>query len=311
VSLLVKRVVSISLGSSSRDYKREFELGGETIIVERIGTDGDMERYRQLMEEFDGQVDCFGIGGTDLYLRLGDRKYKIRDVWKKLVKNVKQSPMVDGGGIKSTLEGQIMQYIEQQLPEEVKEDRSTLVTCAVDRFGQALSAWEFVGHNPKLITFGDLLWGFKLGIAIHRMRTIYVTGRILLPLVSRLPFAWLYPTGEKQEEHKPLHTKYFKKAKFIAGDFLFIKRYMPLEDMNGKIIVTNTTTEQDIKMLKDVGIRYLITSTPRVGGRSFGTNVLEAAIVALSGKKRELTTEEYMQYLKELDIKPTIQKLND
>lgn len=306
----MKKVLSISLGSSTRDYERTYTLGGEEIHVQRIGTDGDMKKYKELIEQYDGKVDCFGIGGTDLYLRLGNRKYKIRDVWKKLVKNVHKTPMVDGGGIKSTLEGKIMQYIEQELPEEVKEDRATLVTCAVDRWGQAESAWEFVNHNPKLITFGDLLWGFKLGIAIHRMRTVKIIGKLLLPIVSRLPFSWLYPIGEKQEEHKPSYVKFFHRAKFIAGDFLFIKRNMPHEGMDGKIVVTNTTTSDDVSLLKDIGIKYIVTSTPRIEGRSFGTNVLEAAIVAISGKGRELTTEEYTQYLEQYNITPTIEKLN-
>jgi hypothetical protein len=84
---------------------------------------------------------------------------------------------------------------------------------------------------------------------------------------------------------------------------------MPHEDMEGKIIITNTTRENDIELLKKIGIKYVITSTPRVDGVSFGTNVLEASIVAISGEKGELTREAYEDYLKKLKIEPTIQKL--
>lgn len=306
---MVKHVVSVSLGSSTRDFKREYTLANETIIVERIGTNGDMKKYKDLIESLDGKVDAFGIGGTDLYLRREDKRYKIRDIWKKLVKNIKETPMVDGGGMKSTLEGNIMQYIETKLPEEVEENRSSLIMCAVDRWHQAESVWEFVGRNKKLVTFGDLLWGFKLGIPIHSLETAKVLAKVLLPIICKLPFSWLYPTGEKQDVHKPSYTKYFERAKWIAGDYLFIKRNMPLDGMKGKILVTNTTTEDDVKELKGIGVKYIITSTPRVGGRSFGTNVLEAAIVAMSGEKRELTRIEYEDFLKKLKIEPTIEKL--
>ena len=57
-----KYVVSVSLGSSIRDYKKELTLGNEVVIVERIGTNGDMKKYRELMESLDGQVDVFGVG---------------------------------------------------------------------------------------------------------------------------------------------------------------------------------------------------------------------------------------------------------
>jgi hypothetical protein len=38
----VKRAVSVSLGSSTRDKRVKVCLGNETILVERIGTDGDV-----------------------------------------------------------------------------------------------------------------------------------------------------------------------------------------------------------------------------------------------------------------------------
>ncbi len=308
---MTKHVISISLGSDARDYKREYQLGNETIIAERIGTNGDMKKYNELMLQYDGKVDAFGVGGADMYLRRENKRYEIRDVFKKLIKGVHKSPIVDGGGMKSTLEGRIMQYIEDKLPEEVEEDRSFLNMCAVDRWHMAESAWEFVGKDRKLITFGDLLWGFQLGVALHRMSAVKSLAKILLPIVCKLPFSWIYPTGEKQDVHKPTYTKYFKRAKWIAGDFLFINRNMPHEDMEGKIIVTNTTREKDVELLKKIGIKYIITSTPRVGGVSFGTNVLEASIVALSGEKGELTREDYEDYLKKLKIEPTIQKLQE
>jgi len=305
----MKKVISVSLGSKTRDYKREYELGGEKIQVQRIGTDGSLKKYKELLEKYDGKIDAFGIGGFDAYLCRKKKKYKIRDFWK-LVKNVKKTPFLDGGGIKSTLESEIFQFVEKKLPEEVDEDRSTLVMSAVDRWGQAESAWKFVNQNKKLITFGDLIWGLKLGIPLHSLKTVNALAIFLTPIVVRLPFSMLYPTGDKQTEFKPYKTKYFKKAKFIAGDFHFINRNMPNEGMEGKIIITNTTTEENVERLKELGVKYIITSTPRIEGRSFGTNVLEACIVAISGKNRELTIEEYREYLKKFNIDPVIEKLN-
>ena len=60
----MKRAVSISIGSSSRDKKVEINLLGETVSLERIGTDGDMEKAAQLYGELDGKVDAFGVGGA-------------------------------------------------------------------------------------------------------------------------------------------------------------------------------------------------------------------------------------------------------
>ena len=40
----MKRAVSISIGSTTRDKKVTFDLLGQTISLERIGTDGDMHK---------------------------------------------------------------------------------------------------------------------------------------------------------------------------------------------------------------------------------------------------------------------------
>ena len=53
----------------------------------------------------------------------------------------------------------------------------------------------------------------------------------------------------------------------------------------------------------------MITTTPRLGGRSFGTNMFEAAIVAASGLGRELSEKEMLDVIKRENIKPTITKI--
>ncbi|MDP3058013.1 MAG: quinate 5-dehydrogenase, partial [bacterium] len=96
-------------------------------------------------------------------------------------------------------------------------------------------------------------------------------------------------------------------ADIIAGDFHFIRRYMP-QKLEGKIIITNTVTKDDVILLKQKGVKMLITTTPELEGRSFGTNVMEALLVALSGKKVSgLTAAEYDLLLDRLDFKPRVE----
>ena len=58
----MKRAVSVSIGSSKRDKAVEIELLGERVRIERIGTDGDMEKAARMYQELDGKVDAFGRG---------------------------------------------------------------------------------------------------------------------------------------------------------------------------------------------------------------------------------------------------------
>ncbi len=301
----MKRVVSISIGSSRRDKRVEIELLGEKVVLERIGTDGDPEKAAQLFRELDGKVDAFGLGGADLGFQVGDKWYPLYSI-QPIVRFVRHTPVVDGGGLKHTLEYRLASFIQEHLGDYVQAHggKKALVTSAVDRWGMALSFYD-AGYE---VVYGDLMFGLGLPIPLRSPKAIQRVAALLGPVVGRLPFQWLYPTGEKQEEHVPKWEKYYQWATVIAGDCHYIKRHMP-ERLEGKIIATNTTTPEDVERFRQAGAKYLVTSTPVLDGRSFGTNLMEAALVAVSGKGRPLTREELQEMIDRLGWEPQLHPL--
>ena len=141
------------------------------------------------------------------------------------------------------------------------------------------------------------------------MSALKTTAKILMPVVGRMPLSMLYPTGEKQEKVTPKYEKYYQGNTVTGGDFLYVKQHLP-EDMRGKVIVTNTTTPADVEFLKQRGVKYLVTTTLNVEGRSFGANMLEAALIAVAGKGRALTNDELNTLIDQLGLEPQLQKLN-
>jgi hypothetical protein len=299
----MKRAVSVSIGSSKRDKVVEIELLGERVRLERIGTDGDMEKAAQLYKELDGVVDAFGVGGADLGLMVAKRWYPLYSV-QPMVRFVKKTPIVDGTGMKNTLEYRVAPFIAKTIGDYVHEKRA-LLTAGADRWGMTRS---FLDSGYECV-FGDLMFALGIPIPLRSERSVKVLAALLMPIAGRLPFKWVYPTGEKQEIRTPKWAKYYDWASVIAGDVHYVKRFMP-DRLDGKVIATNTTTPEDVDLFRKAGVKYLITSTPVLEGRSFGTNVMEAALVAVSGKGRPLTHEELNELLGKLGMEPQIQQLN-
>ena len=299
----MKRAVSISIGSSKRDKAVEVKLLGETVRIERIGTDGDMEKAAQLFKELDGKVDAFGLGGADLGLLVDKKFYPLYSV-RPIVRFVKKTPLVDGAGLKNTLENRAVGFLHANTGNYIKEKKA-LITSGSDRWGMTRS---FLDSGYDCV-FGDFMFALGLPISMRSERSIKVLAALVAPIAGRLPFKWVYPTGAKQEERTPKWEKYYNWASVIAGDFHFIKRFIP-ESLPGKVIVTNTTTPDDVKLLRKVGIKYLVTTTPVFDGRSFGTNMLEAALIAASGKGRVLSHAELTELIDTLKLEPQIQELN-
>ena len=301
----MKRAVSISLGSSKRNKSVTVNLLGEQISIERIGTDGDMELAAQKYKELDGKVDAFGVGGADLGILVDDKWYTLHSV-SSMVRFVEKTPIVDGTGLKITLEGQAAAYLDQQIPDYIQQHgRKAFIMTGVDRWGLTSSFTE-AGYE---CVFGDLMFSLGIPIPVRTTSQLKTLAALLMPVAGRLPFDWIYPTGEKQEERKPKHEDHFHWATVTAGDCHYIKRYMS-NDMKGKVIVTNTTTPTDVELFREVGVKYLVTATPVLEGRSFGTNMMEAALIAISGKGRVLTHDELSELLDQLEFEPQIQELN-
>lgn len=299
----MKRAVSISIGSSKRDKTVEIELLGEKVSIERRGTDGDMEKAARLYQDLDGKVDAFGVGGADLGLMVDNHWYPLYSV-QPMVRFVKQTPLVDGTGLKNTLERRVAPFIDAKIGGYLKKKKAFVVSGA-DRWGMSKS---FLDGGYDCI-FGDIMFGLGLPIAVRGEKNLKRLAGLLMPVAGRLPFEWVYPTGEKQEQRIPKWQKYYHWATVIAGDCHYVKRHIP-DHMQGKVIATNTTTAADVELFRQIGIKYLITSTPVLDGRSFGTNMMEAALIAVSGKGRKLSLDELNQLLDQLGFEPQLQELN-
>jgi hypothetical protein len=289
----MKRAVSISIGSSTRDKSVEIELLGEKILLERIGTDGDIEKAARMYQELDGKVDAFGMGGALLGVMVGDQWRLFHSV-QSMVRFVKKTPLLDGTGLKMTLETQVARTI-QEANIEVNPKRA-FIAVALDRWG---TAHAFLDDNYDCI-FGDFMFSLGVPVPLRSESAVRMMANLVLPVATRLPFSWIYPTGESQEINTPKWEKYFQWATVVAGDCHYLTRYMPT-DMNGKIIVTNTTTEKDRLLFREAGVKYLITTTPILDGRSFGTNMMEAALVAASGRTQPVDYANAKAYLEEME----------
>jgi len=301
----MKRAVSISIGSSKRNKAVEVTLFGQNVSIERIGTDGDMEAAALKYKELDGKVDAFGVGGADLGALVDGKWFPLYSV-QPMVRFVKKTPVVDGGGLKNTLENKAPALLDKKIGDYINaRGRTVLVTLGVDRWGLSKSFAE-AGYET---VYGDLMFGLDIPIAIHKLGSLKRLASLLMPIAGRLPFEWVYPTGEKQEKRTPKWEKYYDWATVIAGDFHYIKRFMP-DSLPGKVVVTNTTTPDDVETFRKAGVKYLMTTTPVLDGRSFGTNMMEAALVAVSGKGRPLTWPELTEMLNKLGFEPQLQELN-
>lgn len=305
----MKKILSISVGSSSRDHTTKHVFLGQECELSRQGTDGDFEKAVQRYADMDGKVDAFGVGGVEFYLRVGTKKYYFKDV-SRIRRAIKVSKVGDGNGVKGLLERRAFQALEKHLNE--KENKTlkgmpALLTTAVDRYGMG----EAMVDAGLDLTIGDLMFALGLPFPVKKLSTVRVIAATLLPVITRLPFTWFYALGAEQDKPpQQKWDKYYQQAQVLGGDFIQIRQYMP-DDLTGKIVVTNTTTAKNVEELKKRNLHILVTVTPRLEGRSFGTNVMEATLLALMDKPQsEVTDADFADLIDRIPLQPNIEVLN-
>ncbi len=296
--------MGVSLGSAKRDHKAQVTLLGEEITVERRGTNGDVQKAIELIRSLDGKVDAIGLGGTDRWFFMGNKRYTLWEA-ERMAKTATKTPVADGSMLKGVIERRAVEYIrdEEKIP---LDGKNAFVVCALDRYGMA-SALVESGCNLKI---GDL--AFALGIPIFptTLATLRIIADVLMPVLSHMPISVLYPTGKSQEQVTPKFTSVYQWADVIGGDCHFIKKHMP-EDLSGKVIITNTVTKDDVEAFRSRGVKTLVVSTPEFSGRSFATNVIDAVLVAITGRSPEdFTPSDYLDLLGRLEFRPRVEVLH-
>ncbi len=274
---------------------------GERFDISRTGMDGSLDRALAKVAALDGAVDAIGLGGIDVYLYAGKTRYAVKDGLR-LLAAAKTTPVVDGSGLKNTLEREAVAYLRDELGMNLAGKR-VLMVSALDRFGMAQALVQ-AGAD---VIFGDFIFALDLDKPVRGLDEFEEMAQKYLPDACKLPFQFFYPTGKKQDRPpQPKYPEYYDDAEIIAGDFHFLRQYMPAR-LDGKTVLTNTLTARDLDELRARGVTTVISTTPDFGGRSFGTNVVEAALVALLGKAwADVTEADYAACLRALQLRPRV-----
>jgi hypothetical protein len=155
------------------------------------------------------------------------------------------------------------------------------------------------------------MFALGLPIPVRSIRTVHIMARLLLPLMVQLPISVYYPLGDEQDKQpEPKYQRFYEEADIIAGDFIQVWSHLP-DDLSGKVIITNTTTAQNVEELQRRNLHILVTNTPRLAGRSFGTNVMEAMCRCLIDKPdNEIGPDDFVDLIERIPLKPQVHVLN-
>lgn len=297
----MKKVAIVSLGPKGVESGFQYEFRGQPVEVEWHATDGDVRVAGERIASLDGKVDAIGLDSMNRAYHVAGTDYPIREV-AEITRGATRTPVVDGSNLKRTLERWAVTWMQDKEPDLLRSTTHVFFPNGVDRWHMAKVFAEYTEH----LEFGDAMFHWSWPWTVKGLSQLETYASWLLPWVCDRPYKALYPTGKRQTESSPRYSKAFRKADVIAGSIHYIRRYAPL-DIRNKIVVTNALSPEDYEDLRERGVRTVITTTPEMNGRSYGTNVLEAIMVATQEKKAsQLKTDDFLAMISESGIEPRL-----
>lgn len=295
----MKRVVGVSLGSPRRDFRLTVDWGRETVALERRGSGGDAVLARRWLAAEDGRASALGLGGINLTLGGPGRRYPFVQA-QELARAVRRTPLVDGSGVKDHWEP----WLVRRLAGEglVRPGDVALAVSMLDRWTQA----EELRRAGCRLLIGDAAAGLRLPLYFRQPAVFALAANLTLPVFRRLPVDFFYPLGRREATRRQAPRP---RVDVLAGDFRFVRLF--LAPPPPRLVITSTLTPEDVEELRAAGVRWLAALSPAVGGRSVGANMLEAWLVAVTGKPpAELSRADYLAPLESGMVRPRIERLN-
>jgi len=295
----MKKVVTVTLGSSKQDFAFETDFLGHRFEVRRMGADDDTGKAWELMRRQQATADAIGLGEIGDHYQVGQATL-INKETRRLLNVVTRVPATTGATLRRLLQVRAVRHVQKEL-----------------------------GHyfNNNLVLFLSGMRNYDMAVALSDYtRNLYFADALVqtgVPtLLTSLDQLELYAKGSDWvlssrpgEVIESALSKFKKdrvgagvaKCHVIVGTFAEIKAVGTRANLAGKTLVTSAVDDERLAFFRGCGVNLVIDVSPKLFERVVGINVIEAMVLAALGKlPEEVSDDDFAEILDELEITPRL-----
>jgi predicted amino acid dehydrogenase len=292
----MKNVIGVSLGSRSQDFEFTTRFLGHRMSVRRLGADGSSERAARLLGHWEARADAIGIGVANNGRAVpGGADATAAG----LAHRVTRVPVTTGDRLGDIFLEWAVRRAQIRLGSFFNNARVLFFSGAAN-YKLAMSMSEYTDNLqfadpvrlglPKLLTSLDAL-------ALYTRGAHYVAGW----KPRRMPAA---PVLKLWSDH--VLRKALQSATVVVAPVHELDPF-GLEELAGKTIITSTVNDERIAQFRDKGVHMVIDGAPFMAGHVLGPHLLDAMIVAATGKApADLLEDDYLDIITESQLEPRV-----
>jgi predicted amino acid dehydrogenase len=295
----MKTIIGISLGSRAQDFAFETRFLGVPMRIERIGTDGSLEKAARLVRRWDGKAAAIGLGLPHERWTVGRRRFEDADVLA-VTRLARRTPATTGARLQSIFLEWAVRETQARLGHYFDNARVLFfsglsnhrVATTLAEYTQNLSFADPIRQLgvPKLLTSLDAL-------ALYAEGAHYVSG-------------WkpprLLPAALVEEWTRFVLRRALRDAHAVVAPVHELDEF-GLEELAGKTVVTSTVNAERVADFADKGVALVVDAAPEIDGHVLGPGIIDAMILAATGKPPDaLDDDDYLSIVTEAALEPRL-----
>lgn len=295
----MKKVVTVTLGSSKQDFEFKTEFLGQSFSVRRLGADQDTGKAWELMRRHQATADAVGLGEISDHYNVGLRTVTNKET-KRLTNVVTRVPVTTGATLRRLLQVRAVRYVQKELGNYFNNNL-VLFLSGMRNYDMAVAMSDY----SKNLSFADPVFqtGSPVLLGSIEQLELYAKGSDFV--LNSKPGQMLESalSGFKNKRVAAAVAK----SHVVVGTFAEIKAVTEAGNLEGKTLITSAVDDERMAFFKDQKVNLVVDVSPKLFDKVVGINTIEAMILAaLEKSPLEVSDDDFEEILNELNITPRL-----
>jgi len=295
----MKKVVTVSLGSSKQDFGFETDFLGQRFSVRRVGADGDATKAWELMRRHQTSADAIGLGEIGDHHQVGQRTLVNKET-RRLLNVVTRVPATTGATLRRLLQVRAVRHVQKALGRYF-DNNLVLFLNGVRNYDMAVALSDYT-HN---LSFADAVYqtGAPTMLTSLEQLELFTKGSEWVLSGRRGELLESALAGFKSGRVAAAVAK----SHVVVGTFAEIKAVGDPGNLAGKTLITSAVDDDRLAFFARCKANLVIDVSPKLFEQVVGINVIEAMILAALGRPpEEVSDDDFEEIIDELRIEPRL-----
>ena len=295
----MKKVVTVTLGSSKKDFEFKTTFLGQEFSVRRLGADKDSSKAWELMRRQQANADAIALSDMVDHYHVGLRTVVNKES-QRLMQVVTRVPVTTGASLRRLLQVRAVRHVQKELGNYFNNNL-ILFLSGMRNYDMAVALSDYTRN----LSFADPVFqaGSPLLLSSLEQLELYAKGKELLPDIVPGKFLKSVLSTLKNK----IVANAVAKSHVIVGTFREIQAVSSSGNLDGKTLITSAIDDEALAFFTKHKVNLVVDVSPKLFDKVVGISTITAMILASTGKSEsELSDHDFEEIINELDIKPRL-----